>query len=92
MLRVVCFYIFRAGARLNNLLPENVIELKILKRRCARGGSFVLPSTPFTVFSMHYIISFLQEKWEPDFHIHISVSEFLIALRCGVTGCLILHP
>ena len=30
-----------SGARLNSLLPDNVTGLKILKRKCACGSSFV---------------------------------------------------
>ena len=39
--RIVCFYIFLIGARLNNLIPDNIMGLKILKRKCACGSSFV---------------------------------------------------
>ena len=36
--RIVSFYIFLTGARLNNLLPDNVMGLKILKWKCANGS------------------------------------------------------
>ena len=39
--RIVSFYIFLTGARLNNLLFDNIMELKIPKRKCACGSSFV---------------------------------------------------
>ena len=39
--RIVCFYIFLTGARLNNLIPQKVMGLKILKRKCAWGSNFV---------------------------------------------------
>ena len=35
------FYIFLTGKRLSNLIPDNVMGLKILKRKCACGSSFV---------------------------------------------------
>ena len=38
--RIVSFYIFLTCARLNNLIPDNVMGLKILKRKCACGSSF----------------------------------------------------
>ena len=34
------FYIFLTGAELNNLIPDNVMELIILKWKCACGSSF----------------------------------------------------
>ena len=39
--RIISFYIFLTGARLNNLIPDNVMGLKILKRKYACGRSFV---------------------------------------------------
>ena len=39
--RIVGFYIFLTGTRLNNLTPDNVMGLKILKRKCVCGSSFV---------------------------------------------------
>ena len=35
------FYIFLTGAILNNLIPDNIIELKILKRKYACESSVV---------------------------------------------------
>ena len=40
--RNVSFYIFLTGARLNNLILENIMGLKILKRKYACGSSFVM--------------------------------------------------
>ena len=42
LLRNLSFYMFLTGARLNNLLPDNVMGLKILKWKCASGSSFVM--------------------------------------------------
>ena len=35
------FYIFLTGGRLNNLIPDNIMVLKILKWKCTCGSSFV---------------------------------------------------
>ena len=37
---IVSFYIFFTGARLNKLIPANVMGLKILKWKCACGSKF----------------------------------------------------
>ena len=39
--RILSFYIFLTGTRLNNLILDNVIGLKILKWKCASGSKFV---------------------------------------------------
>ena len=39
--RIVCFYIFLTGERLNNLLPDNIKGIIILKQKCTCGSSFV---------------------------------------------------
>ena len=36
--RIVSFYIFLTGARLNNLIPDDVMKLEILKQKCACGS------------------------------------------------------
>ena len=33
--RIICFYIFFTGARLNNWIPNNIMGLKILKWKCS---------------------------------------------------------
>ena len=35
-------YIFLTGAILNNLIPDNVMGCKILKRKCACGRSVIM--------------------------------------------------
>ena len=40
MPRIVSFYIFLTDP--NNLIPDNVTGLKILKRKCAFGSSFII--------------------------------------------------
>ena len=39
--RIVCFYIFLTGTRLNNLISDNIMGLKILKWKWACGSNFV---------------------------------------------------
>ena len=39
--RIVSFYIFLTVARLNNLIPDNIMGLNILKQKCACRKSFV---------------------------------------------------
>ena len=46
--RIVNFYTFLTGARLNNHIPDNVMGLKILKWKCACGSSFV------RIFGSHF--------------------------------------
>ena len=39
--RIVRFYVSLTGARLNNLIPDNEMELKIMKWRHACGSSLL---------------------------------------------------
>ena len=38
---LLSLYIFLTHARMNNLLPDNVMKLKILELKCACGSNFV---------------------------------------------------
>ena len=45
--RIVSFYTILTGARLNSLIPDNVMGLKDLKRKCACGSNIGLSGSHF---------------------------------------------